>query len=102
MIISDISLTPSPEQAGEVLKCMAKVPGLGHEDVKEDTKTLKVDYMGEATIHMSDEVVNQGEDVSVSCHVEAHPPPHQVVWEKDVSAQSIVLCKLKQNSFPIH
>jgi len=83
MTISYISLTPSPEQAGEVLKCMAKVPGLGHEDVKEDTKTLKVDYMGEATIHMSDEVVNQGEDVSVSCHVEAHPPPHQVVWEKD-------------------
>ena len=59
------------------------MPGLGHEDAKEGKTKVRVNFMEKASIVLKENTVAQGEDVTLTCNVDANPPPHEVTWEKD-------------------
>ena len=81
--VSTIAITPTRQLAGQELRCVARVPGLGTEDMREERTALKVNYMGQPFIAIPKATVTQGEEIRMTCNVEAHPPPHEVTWLKD-------------------
>ena len=81
--VSTIAIRPTRQHAGQELRCVARVPGLGTEDMREERTALKVNYIGEPIIDLPKDTVTQGEDIRMICNIEAHPPPHDITWLKD-------------------
>ena len=81
--VSVVELTPEQSQHGEVVRCIARVPGLGKEGRREARVQLQVNFISEAEVRVSKGAPKQGQDVRLTCHVDANPPPHVVTWEKD-------------------
>ena len=81
--LSTIEVTPKQGHAGQVLRCVARVPGLGHQDAKEVNTTIRVNFITRAAVELKEDTLIQGEDTSLTCKVDADPPPHEVTWEKD-------------------
>lgn len=61
------------------------MPGLGSAEAKEASVKLKVGYMKDALVWAQEDTVKEGQNVSLICSVDAQPPPHEVIWERDVS-----------------
>ena len=81
--VSTIAIRPTRLHAGQELRCVARVPGLGTEDMREERTALKVNYIGQPIIDLPKDTVTQGEDIRMICNIEAHPPPHEITWLKD-------------------
>ena len=81
--VSTIAIRPTRQHAGQELRCVARVPGLGTEDMREERTALKVNYIGQPIIDLPKDTVTQGEDIRMICNIEAHPPPHEITWLKD-------------------
>ena len=97
--VSTIAITPTRQLAGQELRCVARVPGLGTEDMREEKTALKVNYIGKPSVNLPNSRVTQGEDVRMTCNIEAHPPPHSVTWLKDnlpvsVSGSRVIVSNL--------
>ena len=81
--LSVVEVTPVQADHGQVVRCIARVPGLGKEGRREARVQLRVNFISEAEVRVSKAKPKQGQEVRLTCHVNANPPPHIVEWEKD-------------------
>ncbi|KAK4304572.1 hypothetical protein Pmani_023451 [Petrolisthes manimaculis] len=80
---STLTLVPEPRHHGLSLTCRASTPGLPHIALASSTK-LAVLYKPRVELRVDPLVdlreVEEGEDVTFFCHIDAHPPVTGLQW----------------------
>ncbi|XP_075528799.1 basement membrane-specific heparan sulfate proteoglycan core protein-like [Dermacentor variabilis] len=85
---SVVSFTPSAQDHGQGLRCVARNPALPPSaPAPHDKWAMNVYYKPNVTLRLGqpfrDLEIQEGGDVYLECHVNANPPSSEVHWSKD-------------------
>ncbi|XP_046402548.1 nephrin-like [Ischnura elegans] len=81
--VSTLTLTPSPEDDRQLLKCHVHNPSIPSSGM-EDSFPLNVLYPPQVSLQLGSTLnpddIKEGDDVYFECHVVANPKEHKITW----------------------